>query len=117
MSTPTLWRMHVEPIPPQGYGIAVGGVTISIGVSPPALGHRVGVVWTPLRWFETIWTEARWQRNVPGAFGGTDELWKADLHFQSKTPVTFWYALYLTDTHGDWYWDNNDGWNHETRIP
>jgi hypothetical protein len=112
----TLWRKSAHGVPAYGHMVS-GGFQVEIGIWPVALGHKTGVVWTPDQWHSVNWTEAQWSYNATNNYGSYDEVWTAVIDFKASHPVSFWYALYLVDTYGNWYWDNNNGWNYVTQSP
>ena len=110
----TIWRNSSKILPAYG-DMVIGGFDVEIGIWPVSLGHRVGVVWTPDRWRSVHWADAQWSGNANNNYGGCDEIWEATIGFQSDLPGKFWYALYVVDANGNWFWDNNNGWNYETK--
>lgn len=110
----TIWRKSSGVLPAWGH-MVIGGFDVEIGVWPLALGHRVGIVWTPDKWRTAALADAQWSHNEQNRYGGYDEIWKTTISWQADHPGEFWYALYLVDTHGYWLWDNNGGWNYETK--
>lgn len=94
---------------------------VDFGVWPVAPGHSAGAVFTDDGWASVYWQEAEWEYNAPGPFGSWDEHWTVYLGArgengqymgQSLVPFNVEFALYVTDANGNWYWDNNNGWNH-----
>lgn len=94
---------------------------VDFGVWPVAPGHTAGAVFTDDGWASVYWQEAEWEYNAPSPFGSWDEHWTVYLNArgengqymgQSLVPFNVEFALYVTDAEGNWYWDNNNGWNH-----
>jgi len=112
----TIWRRSTHILPTFGHMIC-GGFEVEIGIWPVALGHTIGLVWTPDQWHGVYWTNAIWIYNIQNNYGSYDEIWKATIDYKADHPVSFWYALYAIDTHGNWYWDNNNGWNYTAQGP
>lgn len=117
----TIWRKSASIIPAYGHMVC-GGFEVEIGVWPVALdhrilNHRIGVVWTADGWHNVQWSDAEWIGTTRNNYGDYDEVWKAKIDYNSNTPLSFWYALYVIDTYGNWYWDNNNGWNYITQGP
>lgn len=76
-------------------------------VSPIALGHRAGLVFTMDGWATTHWAEAHWCSN-----DSYHENWEIAMT-QVPAGKKFWFALWAEDWQGARYWDNNGGWNYE----
>ncbi len=110
-----IWLRGTE-YPPGGSGRM--GFDVTFGIWPVELGHSAGVVWTISNWWTVNWTNADWLYNVNNTYGGYDEVWKARIEFNSLSSLwKCWYALYVIDTNGNWFWDNNGGWNYEVKDP
>ncbi|MBU0679732.1 MAG: hypothetical protein KJ626_16640 [Verrucomicrobia bacterium] len=87
-----------------------------MGVWPVAPGHTAGSVYTDDGWQTVKWSSAGWLANVTGPYGNIDENWSLEMsgyHGGGYSPITFEFALYVTDQWGNWYWDNNGGANHQ----
>ncbi len=115
MANMTIWQMQISP---KWYTKLERRVWTSLevtfGVWPVALGHRAGAVWTADGWQTVNWTDATWEGNIPNLYGGNDEKWKVIMQLGSSPyPVSFWYALYVEDSHGNKSWDNNNSLNYE----
>ena len=110
-----IWRIEDNPSWYSQHGHRVWTVLeVTFGVWPVASGHQAGVVWTVDGWQTARWTPAGWAQNVPNAYGGYDEIWRASLNAGATPgPVPFWYALYIQDSQGRRRWDNNGGWNYQ----
>lgn len=99
-------------------------VQARFGVWPVAYGHSAGVVFTDDGWATVNWKNAEWVANVPNPYGGRDESWKVFLlggrtcqtFGCSFTPFTFEFALYVQNAQGQWFWDNNHGFNHRIDL-
>lgn len=98
---------------------------IDFGVWPVAYGHTAGSVFTDDGWATAAWQTAAWKYNTQGPYGGWDESWKVYISASGEngayvgqpfSPFVIEYALYVTDASGNWYWDNNGGYNHVYNV-
>ena len=100
------------------------GIRAHFGVWPVAWGHSAGAVFTDDGWASVNWTDASWEANVANGFGGRDEQWGVwmlggnggQYIGQPFVPFTFEFALYVRNSSGQWFWDNNRGMNHRIAV-
>ena len=73
-----IWVRYASATKVSLYGsYAYTQFNVNLGVWPVTAGHRVGVVSTTDGWRTVKWTDARWQCNLPNAYGSWDEQWNA----------------------------------------
>jgi hypothetical protein len=119
MAKVTIWQIRTEAkwytkLEHRPYTI----LDVWLGIWPVAHGHQAGVVWTIDRWNSIRKDSAAWEGNGPNPYGGYDEHWKFTMSVGPLMyyPVEFWYALYVKDSQGITYWDNNNGRNYERIV-